>query len=133
MTKKREFYMYLIFAILELFFLPTFFPTSLPFFLFKFLLALWHMGSLFPNWSLNQHPLHWKHSILTTEPSEKSLFFFSSFLLPSLPSILSSFLHFFLRSFLPIYLPRSKFPYSVFFFLYEECLFMFLLANDMKA
>lgn len=144
MTKKENFIcnLYLPFQSCS-FFLLSLFLSSLLFFLLKFLLALWHVRSQFPNWGLNQHPLHWKHVILTTKPPEKSLFFLPSSFPPSLPSFLASFISFSLPSFLsflpsflsflPTYLPRSKVLYSVFFFLYEECLLMFLLANVMKV
>lgn len=37
-----------------------------------FLLAVWHVRSLFPRPGLEPHPLQGKHRVLTTGPLEKS-------------------------------------------------------------
>ena len=40
---------------------------------FSFFLTMWPVGSQFLDQGLNPHPLHWKHGVLTTGPSGKSI------------------------------------------------------------
>ena len=65
----------LIWFLSQLFLGTSWICCELPFIFFFFLIgyAMWHVASWFPDLGLNPCLLQWKHGVLTTEPSGKSL------------------------------------------------------------